>query len=150
VSAPVMKPWPKLSVDLPFPRRWDACQGCGSREDLLRWLEHDDDDWPRPVVVVLCRSCSDRHIEPHPRLYAPLDPNMPVPGVMAVCKGCRHQDGLACTNPTARVNGGRGLEYEQPRPIISHVTYQTRHGRRGRWKTEFPGPVTACSGREEV
>lgn len=147
MGKPAMKPWPKLSVDLPFPRTMHSCQACGAEQVALkRWLEHDDDDKPRAVVVVLCTPCSAQLIEPHPRLYRELTGNEPVPGVMGICADCIHRDGPSCTSPLAMFNGGAapGLNIETPPPIHGHFC-----GRRsGGWRTIWTGAPTACSGRE--
>ncbi len=69
-----MKNWPKLSETLTEPRDIGRCQSCGNYEQadmdrlVSRWLEYDEDDCTTPVFVQLCVKCSDKLIEPHPRL----------------------------------------------------------------------------------
>jgi ferredoxin len=136
------------------PRTPRACQSCGTPWDaenpLARWLEHDErDELPRaperPRVVVLCRRCSDRLIDPHPRLYKLLDNGAAFPGCMSVCLTCEHRvDGTSCTHPGAKLNGGEGLSYRwKSEPIYAHVYYG---GGRGEFMASYPGPVTQCSG----
>lgn len=147
---------PGLSATLTCAARPDRCQSCGSphREThpLARW--HECDPWDRPtspaVVVVLCRGCSDRLIEPHPRLYVRLDQLAPCPGAMSVCLHCTQRDGVMCRSPEAKQNGGPGLTYgwaDGKLPTVAHVC-GTRNGRRTGWTaTMWPGKVLTCSGR---
>ena len=143
---------PGLSETLIGPKDPRVCQSCATPNHpgnpLARWLEHDPNDTlpPKPVVVVLCARCSGRLIEPHPRLYRPVDNGAPFPGCMGVCVTCRFRDGVACTNPLAKLNGGPGLAmtWEKP-PVSAHLCYG---GGRSEFKTIFSGPVKSCSGRE--
>jgi len=110
-------------------------------------VEHDA--WDRlptkPVVVVLCRACGDRLIEPHPRLYTKLDAGAPFPGCMGICLDCRYREGVACSSPLARVNGGAGVELEwEKEPIAAHLNYG---GGRSEFKHIYSGPAIACSGK---
>lgn len=148
---------PGLSVTLPYPRRLDTCQGCGviglavAGDTLLtleRWRECDEWDQPTHVIVVLCAACRARLIDPHPRLYMPLVRWQPAPGAMEICDGCAFLRDLTCTHPAAKVNGGPGVELEYPPPLRYHVYCSGRNGRSG-WRSDFPGPVTACAQRVE-
>lgn len=167
---PAAERWPRLSRSLPFPRRLDRCQACGLGPDpagrrgiggtetppggepfatLPRWMEHDDQDRPEPIVVVLCDPCAERIIEPHPRLYDRVPLYKPFPGAMGICVGCTHNDRLACRSPEARFNGGPGLEIEHPPQGVMHICTRGRGGGRGGgWIELYSGPATACSGRE--
>lgn len=138
--------WPRLSESLAGPRDPDRCQACGAAwQDLGIWQEHDQADRPEPVFVVLCMPCSRRLIDPHPRLYAQLDPNAPAPGVMALCHDCRHRDGTRCACPLAAANGGPGIGIKahgqrahflcRPRRLSGNRTLWTR-------------PPSACSGKD--
>lgn len=168
--------WPRLSRSLPHPRRLDTCQACGAKaaplddpQEMLRlgsggvertpegeplptlprWIEHDDQDRPQPIVVVLCIPCSRRIIEPHPRLYDLLPTLKPVPGAMGICAGCVHNRGLVCRSPEARFNGGEGLQIEAPEPGVVHLCMRGRGGgRTGGWRRWYTKPATGCSGRE--
>ena len=137
--------WPRLTDDLVGPRSPDRCQGCGAYARLTRWQEHDDADKPEPRVVVLCERCSGRLIEPHPRLYAALDPDAPVPGAMPLCLDCRFRAGVRCLHPDLKANGGPGLEI-LPLPLRVLVCRSPR--RLSGWETIYPGPPLACQGRE--
>ncbi len=105
----VLKPWPRLSAapGLRHPRR---CQRCSAEWDLQWWEECDDYDVPENILVILCLECSEKIIEPHPRLYRLLDENMPLPGAMVICHDCKHRDGLKCKCPRAKFNGGPGMK----------------------------------------
>jgi len=149
---------PRLSDDLTGPRDLRHCQACGmtpllpeASSDLTAWLEHDDNDRPEPIAVVLCRSCAARLIEPHARLYRELDANEPVPGAMHLCVLCRHRDGLLCTNPAAMFNGGPapGLKIEFDTPPQRGFIRCSRPRRSGPYVV-YPAPPTRCSGREHV
>lgn len=141
------KPWPKLSETLPFERRPDRCQGCGVGGDALKsWRECDEADLKTPVIVVLCRRCSDAIIEPHPRLYWEVLKGEPLPGAMPVCSDCPHRDGLDCKCPLARFNGGPGLAYE-PMPSRVHLCRSPR--KLSGWFWLGP-PVERCSGKDSA
>lgn len=135
--------WPKLSETLPR-RDPGHCQECGSELRLTYWQECDDRDQGMPVFVILCQGCSDRIIEPHPRLYRDLAANTPMPGVMSICADCRERDGLRCTSAAAKINGGPGLKYE-PEGSMVHLCRSPR--RLSGWQYLMPGPVTKCSGK---
>jgi hypothetical protein len=115
-----------------------------------------------PVHVVLCRACSDRLVEPHPRLYQAQPRFKPVPGAMALCAACEHRDGLSCTSPLSGAaeapgillaegkpvpEGWAGLVIRGPEPWRVHV-YRRGPGARSGWETIYHGPPTHCSGRE--
>ncbi len=129
----------------PDPRR---CQSCGHDCDLTRWLEHDERDQPTAVVVVLCRPCSDRIIEPHPRLYAALDEYAPHSGSMALCRECSRRSGVSCTHPDLKANGGAGLNITMRRPDTAFVSGRGAGGRRTGWVHRiYHAPPSACAGR---
>lgn len=142
--------WPKLSETL-HPLLWGACQRCAVQgvlhHELVVWQEHDDHDKPTPVAVVLCKRCSEV-IEPHPRLYARVSANTPLPGVMELCRECIWRRGYLCGHPNLTVNGGPGLEIQYPRPTVAMVD-GVRNGRRTGWREVWwSGPPTGCAGRE--
>ena len=162
--------WPKLSVQLTGPRDPRRCQSCGCEGSLepetevyqgkgkpcvlpktlptlVAWCECDGNDQPTRTIVVLCRSCGDKLIEKHPRLYAAQPYWMPLPGIMGLCLDCRHRDGTACTSPQAKFNGGEGLEVLHPKPHDVHF-YRRGKGTRSGWEKVYQGPATACSNRE--
>ena len=105
-------PWPRLSETLDGPKNPELCQACGGHGDVHLWMEHDDQDKPTAVAVILCGPCSDRIIESHPRLYARLPKNSPFPGCMPVCVDCIYRDGLCCTHKLLKSNGGPGRATE--------------------------------------
>lgn len=142
---------PGLSLTLPYPRRLDTCQGCGSISNELtlphkKWRECDEHDQPTRIVVVLCARCSKQLIDPHPKLYVAVDEWEPVPGVMALCVGCPHQTALACLSPLLKANGGPGMEVKYPAPIRGFLCGRRTGGPFALWV----GPPTSCSGREEA
>jgi len=137
---------PALSTDLTGPRHPERCQSCGGAQELRRWLEHDEQDRPTPVVVVLCRACADRLIEPHPRLYRGLHVWEPHPGSLPLCVDCRHRDGTRCQ--LARLNGGAGVSLRFPRPDMIHVQRSVNGRRQCGHQVAYRGPVSACDKRE--
>lgn len=145
-----MPEWPRLSETLTHPRSLYTCQACGrsgaDEATFSRWMEHDAQDKPEPIVVVLCRPCAAKLIEPHPRLYKQLSPNEPMPGAMPICDGCKHRDWTRCHNPLAQINGGPGLTMKFPKPSSVHVCRSPRS--QSGWIHHYPGPVTECSGLE--
>lgn len=157
---------PGLSAALTGPRDRQHCQSCSgegllhafemiSARDadklaLLLWMECDEWDRDQPVFVVLCAPCSKRLVNPHPRLYKPVDPWTPALGILGICEGCTHYAALTCRSPLARYNGGPGLDFEFPKPTHMHVQRMCNGRRVGEWRQEFHGPVTRCSGRESA
>lgn len=143
--------FPRLTVDLKHHRAPDICQACGSQEEeLQRWAEHDDNDkvLDPPAIVVLCKGCAKRIINPHPRLYAEIHTNHPAPGSMRhLCLWCEHRDGLDCTHPKLKRNGGPGLVITTAQPFSGHVSCRGQGGRRGGYFfTHYPAPASACEG----
>ena len=148
MTTPKATGWPRLSVDLPDRRHPQRCQACGATGTAVdRWREHDDADRPEPIVVVLCRACGDQLIDPHPRLYARLDPNEPVPGCMAICVDCRWREGVRCTHPRAKANGGPGVVLTIATPMHAFVCRRGKGARSGPM-TIWPSPATACQQKE--
>ncbi len=146
-----MNQWPRLSADLPGTKHPDTCQGCGRHRDLVTiWQECDEHDQPELIFVVLCKHCSDRLIEPHPRLYKQRAAFDPMPGVMHLCIPCRHRDGTRCANMQASINGGPGLKIIGPKPSVAMVDGR-RNGRRCGWREViYPAPPIACTGFEVI
>lgn len=146
--------WPKLSETMICERHPEKCQSCGARvseesDTLVRWIECDADDRPTRTIIVLCRDCSKRIIEPHPRLYRDVERFKPVPGCMALCSSCRFREQLRCTHPDLVANGGQGLRIKFPSPSTMFVD-GTRGGRRSGWTVQhYKHAPTACRGRVE-
>lgn len=83
------KPMRRLSYDLTCEKHPFICQACGVEkvepwppcslnapaDSLVRWQEHDEDDVPEMIIVVLCHECSAILIEKHLRLYADVAPH---------------------------------------------------------------------------
>lgn len=127
------KNWPRLSVSLPHDRHPETCQACGARAEtttLVRWQECDDSDKPEPVAVMLCEPCSDRIIEPHPRLYHRTEWGAAFPGAMACCSDCALRNGLCCESLSLIANGGTGLAIAEFVRISGFVDYRDKSGRR--------------------
>lgn len=148
------KNWPRLSETLSEARHPEICQSCGcvgsSQLPLARWLECDLDDNPGACVVVLCEPCEKRLIEPHPRLYIRLAKHEPMAGSMPICIGCTHREGVQCTHPDLKSNGGGGLGMTFPLPTRAFVDWHDKQGRRsGGIRTLYMGPVSKCMGRVE-
>lgn len=144
------KPWPKLSETLAFPFGLQSCQNCliDGYDDLEHWQECDDNDKETPVVVILCTKCADKLIEKHPRLYARVPQNKPMPGSMMQCNACVHRDGVKCSHPALKANGGIGLPIvtdEKPTVVfIDGEKNGKRFGYQERWYKVRP----ECLGRE--
>lgn len=115
-------PWPKLSETLPHKSRTSCnrCNAGGQKRDVSFWIECDDEDRRQPVFIALCGFCADELIEPHPRLYIELLSGECMPGAMRVCDDCKLRDGLRCTSPDAKFNGGQGLVFD-PQPASVHL-----------------------------
>lgn len=142
--------WPKLSETLPHKGNPHLCQQCESTKNLVTWIEHDAQDKPTSIMVRLCSECSRNLIVPHPRLYAELPANAPVPGAMLLCIECVHRDGLRCR--MAKVNGGPGIEVMASKPFIVHVDGQNPStGKRfSRWIRDYSSPPSACSKQNDA
>jgi len=150
----VRQAWPKLSETLLAARHPTKCQSCGlpcteENHTLQRWRECDEWDKPTAVIVVLCRTCSDRLVEPHPRLYVAIERYAPAPGCMALCIACRFREQLRCTHPDLAANGGQGLRIKFAHPSTMFLD-GTRGGRRSGWTARvYSHAPTACIGRVE-
>lgn len=135
--------WPRLTETLLGPKAPHLCQSCGGGGDVARWREHDESDRPEDRVVVLCRRCARKVIEPHPRLYAEMQPGEPLPGTMSCCVACAHRDELRCRHGDLMANGGAGLKLSYREPTRAFVC---RRDGRGGPTTIYTGPVT-CAGQ---
>jgi len=111
---------------------------------LRAWQEHDDEDRPETIAVVLCRACSSRLINPHPRLYQELALNQPFAGVMDLCVSCRFRDGVRCAHPDLKANGGPGLVI--PSPPVAHVCGRFA----GPSGNVYLHPPTSCAGHDSL
>lgn len=146
-------------TDLPGERHPLICQQCGGsnvsdpdgsgnarimRTSLDRWQECDHEDKPEAKLIVLCSKCSERMIKPHPRLYHQLHDNHPWPGCMALCVNCRFRDGIKCTHPDAKINGGNGVMLTVPKPITGFVDGAKYRGR----FIQYSSPASACKQKE--
>ncbi len=107
------------------------------------WQECDDADRPEPIAVLLCPSCSAHLIEPHPRLYSGLPFNEPFAGTMGLCTPCRFRDGVRCTHPDLKANGGTGLMIQADTPVF----VPDRPPRRGQI---YVRAAMGCAGREPI
>lgn len=152
LSASLMTPhpWPRLSEDLEGPREPGVCQSCGRTAEndhvkITPWQEYDDHDQREQIFVLLCATCSNTLVGPHPRLYDYLPENKPEPGLMAICSDCLWRRGIYCENPHTTRNGGLGLRVDFPQPMLMHVSMKDRS--KSGWHTFYPGPATACAGR---
>lgn len=139
--------WPRLSR-MVHRREMTTCQSCGHAchvgSDADVWREHDDQDRPEEIFIVLCRRCADRIIEPHPRLYARQGRYDPMPGAMPVCQVCRHCVSLTCLSPLLLSKGGPGLKIGGEPPTTAFVC---KRGGRGGAVTIYSSPRT-CEGKE--
>lgn len=147
---------PRLT-DLPGTKHPFICQNCdgsaqpgfGSgilRLTVNRWQEHDHQDKPENKIIVLCEVCEKRLIKPHPRLYEKLQPNQPWPGSMAICLDCKFREGIACTHPHAKANGGAGVMITIAKPYHAMVDGRNYSGPLTMW----PSAASACKEREET
>lgn len=137
--------WPRLSETLSGDTP-ACCQNCGSTEQIWRWREHDDNDKPEQIAVMLCKKCSDKIIEPHPRLYSTLRPHEPMPGTMPICIDCFYRAKMRCTHHSLRENGGKGLPLRFPQPSVAFVD-GTRNGRRTGWRELVYFEDATCASR---
>lgn len=138
--------WPRLTDALSHEKRPDRCQGCGSADRVTIWQEHDDKDKPEPLFLALCLECADKVIEPHPRLYAGVSENAPMPGAMPTCVACTLRRGMTCTHPNLKANGGPGLILKFPQPYVAMVDGTHKGKRWGGRMLLYHAPVT-CTGR---
>lgn len=152
-----------LSATLPYVPHPNHCQSCGEHESadplktllntsgrivpFTRWRECDEWDKPTMTIVILCPKCSKKLIDPHPRLYVPLELFQPFPGVMDICATCSFRSGVTCHSPIAKHNGGTGMKIEAPEPVVAHVN--RGRGRSGFIKLYSVAP-TGCAGRRET
>lgn len=142
-----MKNWPRLSQTLMQTTTLLVCQKCGVDKvaALTRWQEHDENDKPEPIVIILCKKCAGEIIGPHVRLYRELAKWEPFPGAMGICELCEFRKGHRCESPLCQFNGGTGLDYE-PSPQKATMAHFYGGARRSGWLRIYSGPVTRCSG----
>ena len=107
------------------------------------WQEHDSRDKPEPIAVMLCMVCSERLIEPHPRMYNRIPRRAPFPGIMDLCIDCRFRVGVTCTHPDRVSNGGQGLQIDAAPSMPTHA--HTFGG--GSFVTLYAYPPRACAER---
>lgn len=146
-------------TDFPGERHPLICQQCGGctggdpsgdgkarivRTGLDRWQECDHNDKPEHRLIVLCRKCSERMIEPHPRLYHRLHENDPWPGCMEICVTCKFRDGIKCSHPDAKINGGNGVMLSVGTPIRGFIDGAKYRGP----FVHYPFPPKACKQKE--
>ena len=112
-------------------------------DGVYGWQEHDSHDEPEPIAVMLCTSCSDRLITPHPRVYSGIPRRAPFPGIMDLCIDCRFRAGVTCTHPDRVSNGGEGLQIDAAPGMWAHA--RTAVG--GRTLTLYAYPPRACAER---
>jgi len=151
----VSKNWPRLTETLTGPRAYGWCSGCGVHRPndmrllpgLTLWQECDENDKPELRYLWLCIDCSNKLIEPHPRLYERLHSFTPVIGAMSMCTDCVHRKGLSCAHPEARINGGPGIEIQAGSSSRAFMD-GTRNGKRTGWTvTMYHSPPVSCAGR---
>ena len=144
-----MRAWPKLSETLPSVGAPARCGNCGATDLVTVWQECDDSDRETTTRVALCRTCSDRIIDPHPRLYAAVPRNVPLPGAMAVCDGCAFGVDLACRNPLLTLNGGPGLPVRSSKPSVQFIDGRDeKTGRRWGRQIAVYAAAPVCDGRK--
>jgi len=107
------------------------------------WQEHDSRDEPEPIAVMLCTTCSNRLITPHPRVYRRIPRRAPFPGIMDLCIDCRFRAGVTCTHPDRVSNGGEGLHIDAAPGMWAHA--RTAVG--SRTLTLYAYPPRACAER---
>jgi hypothetical protein len=143
---------PKLSETLTHADHPEVCRACGALAEpggpgadgwtpLTRWRECDDFDRPTRTVVVLCKACAGKIVEPHPRLYIEIPWLAPYPGTVPLCVPCPHRNGTHC--PMAAFNGGPGVELIGPAPSHVHL-YRRGKGAVSGWVDLYPGWPTRC------
>lgn len=96
---------------------------CGRSSDRLAlWREHDERDMPIPgnqalVFIAADHADCNKTMRKHPRLYAEQrgDPG----SFPTLCGPCTYRQGLGCTHPDLKQNGGQGLLVNL-RPTVPH------------------------------
>ena len=141
--------WPRLTITLTGPNQPEVCRSCGEPADYL-WQECDDRDKPEFRWFWLCDKCSDKIIEPHPRLYNDVHRHAPAPGAMLICSDCPHRvsaDGT-CGCPKAKANGGAGILIQAHGATTMFIDGRDSKGRRfGRRMTTYGMAPSACTGK---
>lgn len=139
----------RLTIELKGPDRPETCRCCGDVDAGL-WQEHGDHDETEHRYLWLCEKCSDRIVEPHPRLYSKIDDNAPAPGGMRICANCKHRSpGGRCVQ--AKANGGPGITITATTGFHGFIDGRDKNGRRwGRPFTSYPAPPSACTGKEKA
>lgn len=146
-----LSPLTERLTNTPGEKHPRVCQACGGsnmptygngllRLSLDRWQEHDHNDRPENLILVLCDVCSKRIIKPHARLYERLQANAPWPGCMQICIDCDFRDGIRCTHEAAKSNGGAGVMLTIGKPTHAMVDGRDYRGPMTLW----PSAATDC------
>jgi len=148
-----VRSWPRLTETLPHAANPQLCGNCGIHDNTKLvhiWIEHDLNDKPERKFIALCEKCSDKIIESHPRLYAQVGPNTPIPGVMLICIDCKFRDGLDCKSPEAKFNGGKGFSVKAAKPITYHIDGTHKGKRWSRWGNHYSIAPKSCTGKQPL
>jgi len=125
----------RLTTTTKYPlTTFKRCQICGFESDdkcsFRMFTECDDSDHPEyDNVIVVCDNEKCRKvIDDHPRLYQeiPWQANFPNgPGkFMLLCGDCKFRNGVKCSHPELKANGGKGLKVDLSKGLpIVHISY---------------------------
>jgi hypothetical protein len=144
--------WPRLSETLPH-KNPECCGNCGATEatvvHFVRWQEHDEFDRVEPIMITLCVKCSDKIIDPHPRLYTRRHFNHPMPGGMECCGECTFRDGFRCAHKNLKANGGEGLILGICQPTVAFIDGRGKDGKRTGWRELWYERAPTCTERNK-
>jgi len=143
---------PRLTEEIKGTLHPWICQHCGGsnrqgfgsgimRLSITRWQECDHNDRPENKLIVLCEKCGRSIIGPHVRLYIQLPANNPWPGCMDICVDCEFRNGVTCSHPAAKWNGGTGVMLTIAAPARAMVDGCNYRGPVTLW----PSPASACA-----
>lgn len=134
------------------------CQLCGYESDDICefrfWQECDEEDQREPYnILITCKQdeCFQK-IDQHERLYVQLAWSNGEPGHLSLlCGECMHRDGVRCSHPDLKSNGGKGLLLAMANDPIHHavICYHTDDNEYGLTCKHPTPPFTQCAGLPE-
>ena len=142
----------------PINETFKKCQLCGyESDDICEFRFHqecdeNDNKEPYNILITCNQDACFQKIEQHERLYVELAWSNGEPGHFSLlCGDCPHRDGVRCTHPNLKVNGGEGLTLAMANDPIHRavVCYHTDDNEYGLTCRRPTPPFTGCAGLPE-
>ena len=151
----------RLTQTAKHPLRNDTfkrCQLCGHESDdicefrFFQECDENDNKEPYNILITCNQHMCFQKIEQHERLYVELAWSNGEPGHFSLlCGDCSYRDGVRCTHPDLKTNGGKGLLLAMANDPIHRavVCYHTDENEYGLKCRRPKPPFTRCGGLPE-